>query len=301
THNPTLRVRILFEQGDDFMTLAHPKEAQQILEDAERLCRRTLGEDHVLMFQIQALLGSAQSHNGDQAKALAVYRSLVDHATRVLGAAHPTTIGARLKLCRILADGGDRAGAVACYVATMPDGDRVLGSSNRELLSFRAHYGVVLAELGKNKEARDVLAETLTRVPTDAWAEKWFVASDIARMLGAVEIELGDFKSALDHCQMSEAATEQQHSPLGDGTCIGEALLGLGESKRALAALEAEQGSIEGNEPAAVGAWRFAYARAIWAVRHQATQAHALAEKARTELVGTPRLAQLDAWLATLP
>ena len=89
---------------------------------------------------------------------------------------------------------------------------------------------------------------------------------------------------------------------------MAEALLALDDPGRALAVLEPLRDRIAntdpmrlGASPAMIGAWRFAYARAIWAVRREAAPARALAEQARIELGASPKRAELDRWLAKLP
>jgi tetratricopeptide (TPR) repeat protein len=184
----------------------------------------------------------------------------------------------------------------------------VVGGNNRELLSFRGYYGLMLMESGKLDEARAVYTAAFADIPPDAWADQWFVANDIARTLGALENAAGEYQAALEHCEKAEAATEKKHSGPVGATCVGEALLGLGQAERALAVLEPMAARVRntdpmqlGAEPAQIGAWRFAYARAVWAVRHDATKARVLAVEARGELGTGSKRTQLDQWLAKLP
>lgn len=305
THDPALPIRLEFERADEYMTLAHPETALPILERTLEQARDALGEDHILVFQIQSLYASALSHGEKFDDAKKQYEELIANATRVLGAMHPTTVMSRLMRCRMLGDSHAIEPAHACFAQTLPDAARVVGARDRELLSMRAYDGLMLMDLGKLPEARDVYAAAYTDVPADAWTDKWFIANDIARTLGTIEVELGNYQEALDHCKRAEEATEQKHrGPLG-ATCVGQALLGLGKPAEALAVLEPLVALINstppeqlGVEPAQIGTWRFAYAQALWAVRHQAAPARALATKARAE--NPAKAKQIDAFLAAL-
>jgi serine/threonine-protein kinase len=308
THDPALPTRLALEKADEYLVLAHPELAQPILERAIEQARHTLGEDHILVFRLRTLLGSALGHGGDPAKALAGYEAVIANGTRVLGALHPATLMARLQRCSVFVDNGQLDQAATCFAPALADSRRVLPPDHRELLSFRENNAVALAGLGKIREAHDELVDILANVPASAWAEKWFIAADVAHVLGALEVDQGDYKAGLAHCEQGEAATEKQHAGPAGATCIAEALLGLDDPTRALAVLEPLRERIAntdpmrlGATPAMIGAWRFAYARALWAVRHEAAPARALAETARIELGESSKRAELDRWLAKLP
>ena len=307
-HDPTLKIRLALEKGDEYLVLAHPELAQPIFAAAIDDAKRLLGENHGLVFRLRALDGSALGHLGKSAEAQADYEALIASSTRTLGALHPITVNARLQRCGVMADAEQYAQATPCFAKVIGDAHRVFPVDDRELLSFREQYATSLASVGRIDDAHREYAAVLADIPESAWAEKWFIAAEAAHALGALELDLGDPRAALAHCEKAQAATEAQHSGPANATCIGEALLALDDPARALATLEPLRERIEttdpmhlGATPAMIGAWRFAYARAVWLVRHQAAQARALAATARSELGEGPARARLDAWLATLP
>jgi hypothetical protein len=166
---------------------------------------------------------------------------------------------------------------------------------------------MMLLDMGRHDESRKVHAAALADVPEDAWAEKWFVAVDLARVLGELENEVGDHAAALEHCQKAGSAVDVKHSARFEATCLGEAYLGLNQPDKALEALDTLREAMESGDtsqfglaPIQVAAWQFAYARALFAVRHDAVKARAIAQKARAGL-DPARRALLDAWLAKLP
>ncbi len=308
-HDPAIPIRYLLEKGDEYLVLARPEAATPIFAQAIEQGKRTLGDDHVLVFRLRALYGSALAHEGKRADALADYDALIAGATRTLGAQHPVTVNARLQRCGVYADTNSPAKSVECFGPVLPDARAVYQRGDRELLSFRESYATSLAQLGKKPEARKELEELIAEIPDDAWKEKWFVAVDAAHVLGTLELEAGDAKSALAHCQRSAAAMEAEHASPANATCIGEAHLALGDPAAALAALEPLRDPIAkatdplnqlGATRAMIGMWRFAYARAAWLVRHSAAEARAHGVKSREELGDSPQRAELDAWLATV-
>ncbi len=308
TDDPTLPARLAYEKADIYMTLAHPEIALEILGPAEERARRTLGADHIVVFQLRSLDAGALARTGKYDEARDLFAASIEQLARVLGPLHPMTERARLQRCHTYLDANTPDAAVPCFAAALPEAERVLGARDRELIAFTMDYGMAMMFTGRSHDARAVFARAYANVPDAAWGEKWFVASDLARLLGSLEIEDRDFRAGLEHCQRGEDATEAKHRGPGGATCIGEALLGLGDPARALAALEPMRAIVEstdpmelGAEPAQLGAWRFAYARAVWIVRHDAVTARAFAVKARGELPPGPRVAQLDAWLAKLP
>ena len=307
-HDPALAIRLAYEKADEYMTLAHADTALAIVTATMERARRTLGADHVQVFQLQSLYGGALARTGKHAEARTVYDTLIADETRVLGALHPMTALARLQRCHTYFEAEAAEPAASCFATAVPEAERVIDARDRELLAFTSEYAVVLLQTNRTDEGRRVLTAAYANVPDAAWTEKWFIASEIARSLGALEIDAGQFEPALVHCQRAASATEAKHAGPVDATCIGVALLGLHQPERALEALEAVRARVEtadpmqmGAAPAQVGAWRFAYARALWEVRHQAAPARALAVRARAELGPGPRRDQLDAWLAKLP
>ncbi|HUJ60527.1 MAG TPA: serine/threonine-protein kinase [Kofleriaceae bacterium] len=305
TSDPVLPFRLAYEKADLYLTLAHADTALAILGPTTERARRALGPEHVQVFDLEALYASALARTGKQDEARARYDKLVADTGRVLGPMHPLTMKMRLDRCHTYFEADDLPNTVTCYAAALPDARRALDAHDRELLYFVSDYAFGLLHTGRTREAREVLARAYADVPDAAWTDKWFIAAEIARMLGEVEVEAGDYAAALAHCQRGEDATEAQHrGPVG-ATCIGEAQLGLGEPARALAALEPLRGAIDtgdatqlGASPEQVAAWRFAYARAVWGARHDAALARSLATKARGELSPGAQRDQLDAWLA---
>jgi tRNA A-37 threonylcarbamoyl transferase component Bud32/tetratricopeptide (TPR) repeat protein len=263
--DPALGVKLAFERADEYMTLARPDLALPILEQTLERGRRVLGPDHVLLLQIQSLYASCLNHQERYPEARAQFAAVVERAKRVLGPLHPMTLGLRVHTCRALAEGNARAEGAACFQAELPDAIRVVGAHNRELLSHRAAYGLVLAELGKHDEARAVFAAAYADVPADAWAEQWFVGADLARTLGALELEAKDYSHALAHCQQGDAATEGKHKGPAGATCMAEALLGLGEPARALDVLEPMRPIVERADPMTVDPGQIAPFKAAYA------------------------------------
>jgi len=307
THDPKLPFRLRMEKADENMVLAHPEIAIPILESTIAEARHQLGDDHVMVLRLRSLYGSALDHAGNDTRAIAAHDALLATSVKVLGELHPSTLIIRLQRCRAVVNSGAGDAGIRCFATTLPDALRVLGGSHRELLSFRAFYGLTLYEHGQLEEARRVYTAAFTDVPAEAWKDQWFVAGDIGRMLGSIEVDLADYRSALAHCTKAVVATEQEHAGPVGATCIGEAELALGNAEHALEVLEPVRATVDGVDPkrlqisrGQLGAWRFAYARAVWAIRHRAAEARALGEAARDELAGSRRRAQLDAWLATV-
>jgi tetratricopeptide (TPR) repeat protein len=304
THDPSLPIRMLVVEGDDLLTLAHPEDALPLLQQAVTRTRHVLGDDHALLLKVQAVLAPALSFNAKHAEARAVYESLIAGATRTLGALHPVTIGARLDLCRAITAADKRKDPTVCYKPALAAADRAMGADNRRVMIGRMYYAMTLVDLERWEPAREVLSNVVDHVPESAWNEKWYIASDGVRLLGETEVRNGDYKHGLEHCERAKLTTDKQHLGLAIDSCIGEALLGLGESTKALAQLELVKTQAENARPVETGRWRFAYARAVWATSHDVALARSLAIQARAELASSDdawRRKQLDAWIASLP
>jgi tetratricopeptide (TPR) repeat protein len=221
-------------------------------------------------------------------------------STRVLGALHPLTVGAKIDRCRAGAGIGisERVKSPACFEPAIADGDRVLGPDNHGLLTARAFYGATLVQIGKLDRAREVYSEALAHVPQDAWSEHLPVATDLARGLGNVELALRNYQAALDHCSIARDNTEKSRRGFPDDTCIASALIGLGRAPAALTMLEPMAARTDGRPKEELGPWYFAYARAVWEVHRDAKRARSLGLSAKHQLSDDT---EIDAWLAALP
>jgi len=300
TSDPAVPIRLLVVQANDLLMLAHPADALPLLDDARKRCHRTLGDDHILCLHVLSVRAIALKLAKNHVEARAAYEGVVAELTRVAGPLHPATLMARLDTCRAMTASGDHAHAPACYEAAFADADSVLGPGHRAVLMAREYEGQSLAAIVQLDRARQVLTAAFDHVSDDLWQEHWYVAADIARTLGEVELELGAPAAALEHCQLAESAIEAPYRGISGATCLGEAHLALGDPARALATLEPLHAQIDGADPSQVARWQFAYARALWTGRHQAAAARELATRARA-LVSAPHQVQIDAWLATVP
>jgi len=298
THDPTLAVRMLVSEGDSMLTLARRKEALPILQEAAELCKRTLGEDHHMMLRVQAVLAPVLGFNEKHDEAEAVFDAAIARATATLGAQHPMTISIRLDQCHDLATQKGPAVAPACYEPALHDADTVMGAGDRDLAIARMYYATALRALNKQDDARKVLASAYRNIPDEAWSEKWYVAVDVARTLGNLELAAHDYKNAFEHCSRAGEITEQEHREFDVDACVGDALLGLGENDKALATLEAMEPRAASMELSLRGPWRFSLARAVWAVKHDASRARALAKQAVADVAGLRP--EVDAWLASV-
>ena len=300
THDPAIPVELLVEEAQIMLAQARPDPALSLLDDAAARARRELGDDDPRAMHVQAVLAAALGASQRHAKAIAAYDVLIASATRALGGLHPTTIVGQLERCRVLVASGKLAGASACFTPVLVDAERVIAAGDPRVLAARVAFGRALIDGGELERARDVLAIAVEHVAADAWHDRWPPGVDAARLLGTVDVELGSYQEGLAHCRQAEAATDTAHAKLAPETCVGEALLGLGQATQALAVLDAVKAATDGADPAQVGAWRFAYARAVWAASHDAARARSLAIQARGELAARRRPG-LDAWLAKLP
>jgi len=298
SRDPAVAITLLTNEANILILLAHKADSLPILDDAGERCRRTLGEDSTLYFQIQRM--RALALNADKKASHSAYEALIARAAKTFGPLHPTTIHTRLEQCRSLTISGDDNAAIPCYEAVLPDADRVLGRSDRTNISDRSIFALSLLHLGKTDRAMEVYADAYARIPADAWTDQWSGAADVGHALGSLELERGDFAAALAHCERARAATEQQHGLLEMNTCIAGAQLGLGDSTHALATLESVRGQLDRVAPEDAAGWRFTYARVVWAAKHDATQAREVAAAARSALPPDSR-AKLDAWLAAIP
>ena len=318
-HDPALPVRLALEKASGLLIVARHDLALPILEAALERARPTLGDDHGLTFQLQGLHAVALAHLDRNAEAIAEYDALIAAVSAALGPTHPNAVAAKVERCSSLFDSaivpssskldpdGFRRSA-ECYEQVLPEAEGMRPGPDRELINHRGNHAMAVASLGDRARARTIYLAAYADVPAEAWAEKWFISSDLARALGELELVLGEHAAALEHCERAGASTEGRHGTVVIATCIGMARLGLGQADAALAGLEAiaaEVASIGasglGVDASAIGRWRFAYARALWAAKRQASRARTLAAEARTELGPGEDRAELDAWLANLP
>ena len=301
SRNPALPIRLLVANGRLYLTLAHRELALPLLQQAVARSRETLPADHPMLLRAQSMLATTLSFNKRHAEALAEYESLIAAATRRLGALHPMTVMARLDLCRARGSAGDLEHTAACYDAALTDADRVVGANSRGVITARAYYGIAMMSAGKADAAHAVYAAAFDQIPAEAWREHWYIASDISRGLAEIELDHREFAQARQHCERARDATEEKHRGIGDQTCIGEAQLGLGDAAGALVTLEAVQAEAGTADPAQVGPWRFALARAVWAAHHDVKRTRALAAQARTELATPAGQRDVDTWLNSVP
>ncbi|MGE5182094.1 MAG: protein kinase domain-containing protein [Acidobacteriota bacterium] len=297
--DPALAIRTMIVEARLQGALAHRELALPLLRDAEQQCRAKLPHDATLLRRIQYELAWSLANSGQAADARAVYDALIASATKELGALHPMTLSARLDSCAAYVRADDNAHAQTCFEATLADADRVLGPSDRTVLQARLELAEALLDAQQLDRAREVFATALDHVPADAWDERWYVAGELARGLGRTELKTGHPADAIPHCRRAYDHTEEKHRGISDMTCIGRAQLALGDAAAALATLE-PLAAQTGSEmiPGVVAEWHFAYARALWAARHDAAKARAHAEQARAELDDKR---EVDAFLASLP
>ncbi len=296
--DPQLAIRLRVVEARLDGSLAHRELALPLLREAADRARTQLPGDGALLARIQYEIAWALANSGQAAEAKAAYPPLIAEATRIFGALHPFTLNVRLDSCRAIVLGEDAAHASACYEPALADAERVLGLGDRSVLMARMDYSSALIDLGQSDRAHDLLAGALDHVPADALTEHWYLAGEIARGLGHIEIKRGEYKQAIEHCRRAYDLTEEKHRGISDMTCVGEAQLGLGDAAAALATLEPLE-ALTGTEmvPGSVAKWRLALARAVWAARHDAKRARALAQHARDEM---PDKSQADAFLAKL-
>jgi hypothetical protein len=317
-HDPALPVRLAVEKASGLLVVARHDQALPLLEAALARARPALGDDHGLTFQLQGLHAIALAHLDRNAEAIAEYDALVAAVTAAFGPLHPKAIAAKVERCSSLFDSavvpsaskldpdGFRRSA-ECYEQVLPEAEAMRPGPDRELVNHRGNHAMAVASLGDRARARTMYLAAYADIPADAWAEKWFIASDLARALGQLELALGEHAAALEHCERAGASTEGRHGSIVIATCIGDAQLGLGQADAALAGVEVLAVDVArigaaglGVDTAAIGAWRFTYARAVWAARRQAGRARTLAAEARREVAEADR-AEVDAFLATLP
>ena len=297
--DPALAIRLMIVEARLWGALAHRELALPLLQQADAEARAKLPDDKVLSIRIGYELAWSLGNGDHPEQARPIYDALIASATSTLGALHPTTLAARMDSCNAYMRVGDTAHALACFEPALADAARVLGASDRSVLQAQLNYAEVFAETGKIERARDVYALALAHVPDDAWTERWYVAGELARGLGRSELATGHPHDAIVHCKRAFDATEEKHRGISDMTCVGKAQLAIGDSAAALATLE-PLADLTGTEmlPRAVADWRLTYARALWAVRRDATKARALAQQARDDLDDKR---DVDAFLASLP
>jgi tetratricopeptide (TPR) repeat protein len=300
TGDPTLAVRLLLAEGLLQLQVQHRELALPLLQKASEKSRDLPPENEMLRLHVERELAWVLVVNFFHAEARAKYDAVIATSTRVLGALHPLTVGAKLDRCLASAgiDNAERVKSPACFEPAIADGDRVLGPNNNGMLAARAHYGATLAQIGKLDRAREVYSEALAHVPQDAWSEHLPVAADLARGLGNVELELRSYQAALDHCSIARDNSEKSGRRFPDDICIASALIGLGRASAALTMLEPTQATADGRPKEELGPWYFAYARAVWAVQHDAKRARSLGLRAKHNLSDDT---EIDAWLAALP
>jgi tetratricopeptide (TPR) repeat protein len=297
--DPQLAIRVLVVEARLDGSLARRDQSLPLLREAADRARKQLPDDGALLVRIQYEIAWALANSEHAADAKAEYPPLIEASTRAFGALHPFTTSVRLDACYALIAAGEAAHAVTCYEPALADADRVFDPGDRAVLTARMSYGGALIDSGQADRAHDVLATAFAHVPADALAEHWYLAGELARGLGHLELSRHEYTPAIEHCRRAYELTEEKHRGISDMTCVGEAQLGLGDAAAALATLEPLE-ALTGTEmlPGAVAHWRLTFARAVWTGRHDAKRSRTLAEQARSELTDK---SEADAFLARLP
>ncbi len=230
----------------------------------------------------------------------------------VYGPTHVQTARSRLNVGELLAIAGHHDEALGETGRARADLERVHGPEHVVVAMALLSEGQLLVRMGRAREAVPLERRALT-VFERAYGEANFETARCLINLGDALREAGEHAEAVAIARRGEAAMEALVGPdspfAGYGlTGTGRALLDAGRPAEAIAPLARALALYEagGVDPVQRAATTFALARARWASRSDRAGAPALARAAREVFVaagpGAAReLAQVDAWLASLP
>lgn len=183
--------------------------------------------------RLSAKFALAQAHylSGDAAPAEPLYREVLDVATRELGARDSVVADAANDLANILRE-KDYDSAISLYrrsidiIKPMPD-------KQMDLATSLINLGVTLTFVGRDREAEEVLRDSLAR-RRQLFGETSPSVASVLVNLSRVHVNLGDFaaaeKEAREALSIHEKALPPGHRSFGSShVALGGALMRLGK------------------------------------------------------------------------
>jgi hypothetical protein len=113
------------------------------------------------MSSVQELQDLVASHGGDLGRAARELRALVEARTERDGADHPSTLGVRLNLARVLGTASKLTKAVAVCEPLLRDQVRVLGPDHADTLETRQLLANLRYRTGDTEGAAEELEQLL--------------------------------------------------------------------------------------------------------------------------------------------
>jgi serine/threonine-protein kinase len=193
---PALQAKLMDTIGGLYANIGVYDRAQQLLEDALKLRRQTLGVEHIDVAESLHHLGDLTYEKGDYTRSESLYREALQLRRKLLGTEHLQTADTMHGLGRALITLGKFTEAEPVVRDTLALRRRLLPPEHRDIASSLLHgQGRLLSEQGKFAEAAENYREALAIHRKIFGAEHPWTAASMNN-LAVVLHELGDYQSA---------------------------------------------------------------------------------------------------------
>jgi len=193
---PVVQAKLMDTIGGLYESIGVYDRAQQLLEDALKLRRQTLGAEHIDVAESLHHLGGLVYEKGDYTRSESLYREALQLRRGLLGTEHLHTADSMHGLGRVLITLGKFAEAEPVVSDTLALRRRLLPPEHEDIASSLVHgQGRLLSAQGKFAEAAEVYREALAIHRKIYGAEHPWTAASMNN-LGVVLQELGDYQSA---------------------------------------------------------------------------------------------------------
>ena len=212
TDQPLIRARLLQTLANTLYELGLLNAANHPQEQALKIRREVLGDDHPDTLTSIAGMGLLLRAQGKTAEAEPYYREALDGRRRVLGDAHPQTLSSLHNMGALLQAQGKLKEAEPFYREALEQRRRILGAEHPDTLTSLASAGYLLTAQGKWDEAepyyRDAL-ELRRRVLGDDDPHTLFAINNMGALL-QTQLRFSEAEA------MYKEALERRRRVLGD-------------------------------------------------------------------------------------
>jgi tetratricopeptide (TPR) repeat protein/predicted Ser/Thr protein kinase len=154
---PAVEAAIRHTIGVAYYDMSVYPEAQQQLERAVELRKRTLGPEHPDTLSSMNELGNLYNYEGKYAAAEALLSQVLAARQRLLGSEHKDTLATMSDLASAIAYEGDDARAAPIFAKLLEADRRILGEENPATLSVLDNLAGAYQRLGRYAEAQVLL------------------------------------------------------------------------------------------------------------------------------------------------
>jgi serine/threonine-protein kinase len=193
---PVVQAKLMHTIGGLFESIGVYDRAQELMEEALKVRRQTLGAEHIDVAESLHHLAALVYERGDYTHSETLFREALQMRRRLLGTEHLQTADTMHGLGRVLITLGKFAEAEPVVSDTLALRRRLLPPDHKDIASSLLHgKGRLLSEQGKFAESAELYREALAIHRKIYGAEHPWTAASMNNLAVMLQ-ELGDYQSA---------------------------------------------------------------------------------------------------------